>query len=190
MVPSHLATSPIMTDGSALMESQMGKSVPHLIEPTPGNSIQSVGSSGENCMKKRRKRRKKSKLDSVKREDNQDSEDDDVFPIDMSSDEDAESAPSRWGTRRSSVKSWCDEQKELLRSPSVLLPYWMVDFHLVRKHWGVCVCVQQPWDSTGVCDPTWTCMKPAANSFEKPCHLTLPVYNLSEESDKKFVLGN
>ncbi|KAM9466069.1 phosphatidate phosphatase LPIN1 isoform 2-T3 [Clarias gariepinus] len=95
MVPSHLATSPIMTDGSALMESQMGKSVPHLIEPTPGNSIQSVGSSGENCMKKRRKRRKKSKLDSVKREDNQDSEDDDVFPIDMSSDEDAESAPSR-----------------------------------------------------------------------------------------------
>ncbi|KAF5885986.1 phosphatidate phosphatase LPIN1-like isoform X2 [Clarias magur] len=95
MVPSYLATSPIMTDGSALMESQMGKSVPHLIEPTPGNFIQSVGSSGENCTKKRRKRRKKSKLDSVKREDSEDSEDDDVFPIDMSSDEDTESAPSR-----------------------------------------------------------------------------------------------
>ncbi|KAK3537869.1 hypothetical protein QTP70_020954, partial [Hemibagrus guttatus] len=87
MVPSYLATSPIMTDGSELMESQLGKSVSRLIEPS-GTSIQSVGPSGENGMKKRRKRRKKSKLDSVKREDNRDSEDEDMFPIDMSSDED------------------------------------------------------------------------------------------------------
>lgn len=94
MVPSHLATSPIITDGSALMESQMGKSVSRLIEPITGTSIQSVGPSGENGMKKRRKRRKKSKLDSVKREDNGDSEDEDMFPIDMSSD-DTETTPSR-----------------------------------------------------------------------------------------------
>lgn len=76
-----------MTDGSELMESQLGKSVSRLIEPS-GTSMQSIGPSGENGMKKRRKRRKKSKLDSVKREDNGDSEDEDMFPIDMSSDED------------------------------------------------------------------------------------------------------
>lgn len=91
MVPSHLATSPIMTDGSALIESQMGKSVSRLTEPITGTSVQPVGSSGENGMKKRRKRRKKYKIDSVKREDNGDSEDEDMFPIDMSSDEDTSS---------------------------------------------------------------------------------------------------
>ncbi|XP_058255942.1 phosphatidate phosphatase LPIN1 isoform X2 [Hemibagrus wyckioides] len=90
IVPFYLATSPIMTDGSELMESQLGKSVSRLIEPS-GTSIQSIGPSGENGMKKRRKRRKKSKLDSVKREDNGDSEDEDMFPIDMSSDEDTAS---------------------------------------------------------------------------------------------------
>lgn len=77
------------------MESQMGKSVSRLIEHVTGTSIQSVGPSGENGMKKRRKRRKKSKLDSVKLEDNGDSEDEDMFPIDMSSDEDTETTPTR-----------------------------------------------------------------------------------------------
>ncbi|KAF4083815.1 hypothetical protein AMELA_G00121690 [Ameiurus melas] len=95
VVPSHLATSPIMTDGSALMESQMGKGVSRLIEPITGTSIQSVAPPGENGMKKRRKRRKKSKLDSVKRGDNGDSENEDMFPIDLSSDEDTETTPSR-----------------------------------------------------------------------------------------------
>lgn len=77
------------------MESQIGKSVSRLTEPITGTSIQSVGPSGENGMKKRRKRRKKYKLDSVKREDNGDSEDEDMFPIDMSSDEDTETTSSR-----------------------------------------------------------------------------------------------
>lgn len=88
-----MATSPIITDGSALMESQMGKSVSRLTEP--GTSIQSVGPSGENAMKKRRKKRKKSKLDSVKREDSGGSEEEDMFPIDLSSDEDTETTPTR-----------------------------------------------------------------------------------------------
>ncbi|KAI5099292.1 phosphatidate phosphatase LPIN1 [Silurus meridionalis] len=85
-----------MTDGSALMESQMGKTVSRLIDPISGTSIQSVGPSGENGVKKRRKRRKKSKLDSVKRDENGDSEDEDMFPIDLSSDEDKETTPSRF----------------------------------------------------------------------------------------------
>ncbi|TSO67471.1 Phosphatidate phosphatase LPIN1 [Bagarius yarrelli] len=95
MVPSHLATSPIMTDGSALMESQIGKSGSRLNEPLTGTSMQSVSSSAETGMKKRRKRRKKYKLDSVKRGDSGDSEDEDMFPIDLSSDESTENTSNR-----------------------------------------------------------------------------------------------
>ncbi|KAI4883417.1 hypothetical protein NFI96_029319 [Prochilodus magdalenae] len=101
MVPPYLATSPILTEGSALMESQIGKGASRLSEPITGTSIQSLGpsqSSGDSGVtKKRRKRRRKSKVDSVKREDNGDTsdEDDDMFPIDMSSDEDADTTVSR-----------------------------------------------------------------------------------------------
>ncbi|KAL7861369.1 hypothetical protein SRHO_G00128100 [Serrasalmus rhombeus] len=125
MVPPYLATSPIMTDGSALMESQVGKGVSRLSEAVSGTSIQSLGpsqTSGDNSVtKKRRKRRRKSKLDSVKREDNGESsdEDEDMFPIDMSSDEDAETTASRTishdpDTKQASggqctVYSQCDE---------------------------------------------------------------------------------
>ncbi|XP_076834691.1 phosphatidate phosphatase LPIN1 isoform X2 [Brachyhypopomus gauderio] len=92
IVPLHLATSPIMTEGSVLMESQMGKGGSRLADSATGPSIQSLGpsqTSGDNGMtKKRRKRRRKSKVDSLKHEDSEDSEDEDMFPIDMSSDED------------------------------------------------------------------------------------------------------
>uniref|UniRef100_A0AAR2KFG8 LNS2/PITP domain-containing protein n=1 Tax=Pygocentrus nattereri TaxID=42514 RepID=A0AAR2KFG8_PYGNA len=125
MLPPYLATSPIMTDGSALMESQVGKGVSRLSEAVSGTSIHSLGplqTSGDNSVtKKRRKRRRKSKLDSVKREDNGESsdEDEDMFPIDMSSDEDAETTASRTishdpDTKQASggqctVYSQCDE---------------------------------------------------------------------------------
>uniref|UniRef100_A0A8B9K636 phosphatidate phosphatase n=1 Tax=Astyanax mexicanus TaxID=7994 RepID=A0A8B9K636_ASTMX len=99
MVPPYLATSPIITDGSALMESQLGNSTPRLTEPITGTSIQSLGpaqASGDNSItKKRRKRRRKSRVDNMKREDNGDSEDEDMFPIDMSSDEEKEIVVSR-----------------------------------------------------------------------------------------------
>ncbi|XP_066554279.1 phosphatidate phosphatase LPIN1 isoform X2 [Amia ocellicauda] len=97
VVPSYLATSPIVSQGAALMEAQLGKgsargSEPGALCPTVASALlaHSGGDSPQgNCsVKKRRKRRRKSKLDSVKREDNgEDSEDDDMFPIDMSSDE-------------------------------------------------------------------------------------------------------
>lgn len=117
MVPSHLATSPILTDGAALMESQLSKSVSRLIEPITGTSIQSVGSLGENGVKKRRKRRKKSKLDSVKRDDNGDSEDEDMFPIDMSSDENTETTPSRCVCRCAAIMPCCDSLQKLSKKP-------------------------------------------------------------------------
>ncbi|XP_035278430.1 phosphatidate phosphatase LPIN1 isoform X3 [Anguilla anguilla] len=103
VVPSYLATSPIMSEGAALMESQLGKGLVRHSDPVTGPSVQTLGclqSLGENgTVKKRRKRRRKFKVDSVKREENGDySEDEDMFPIDMSSDEDKE--PD--GTRGSS----------------------------------------------------------------------------------------
>ncbi|XP_068564921.1 phosphatidate phosphatase LPIN1-like isoform X1 [Cebidichthys violaceus] len=87
VVPSYLATSPILSDGPILMSSSlMGKS--------SGPPIQSLGSAGcmgetgGGMMKKRRKRRRKARADSVRREESGDySEDEDMFTIDISSDE-------------------------------------------------------------------------------------------------------
>lgn len=94
MVPSYLATSPILSDGVILMSSSlMGKS--------SGPPIQTLGASGGQdngslVMKKRRKRRRKARADSVKREESGDySEDEDMFTIDISSDEGAEMETNR-----------------------------------------------------------------------------------------------
>ncbi|KAF0023336.1 hypothetical protein F2P81_023966 [Scophthalmus maximus] len=98
VVPSYLATSPIMSDGAALMSSSlMGNSF--------GPPLQTLGSAGGNgetgggmmmMMKKRRKRRRKARADSVRREESGDySEDQDMFTIDISSDEGAEMENSR-----------------------------------------------------------------------------------------------
>ncbi|XP_067311317.1 phosphatidate phosphatase LPIN1 isoform X2 [Pseudorasbora parva] len=100
MVPSHLATSPIISEGSALMQAQVGKGLSRLSESGNGTSIQTLGPmqapGDSSIMKKRRKRRRKSKIDSMKREDNGDfSEDEDMFTIDMSSDDDTEATCSR-----------------------------------------------------------------------------------------------
>uniref|UniRef100_A0A671QWT0 phosphatidate phosphatase n=1 Tax=Sinocyclocheilus anshuiensis TaxID=1608454 RepID=A0A671QWT0_9TELE len=100
MVPSHLATSPIISEGSALMQAQVGKGMSRLSESGSGTSIQTLGPmqapGDSSVMKKRRKRRRKSQVDSMKREDNRDfSEDEDMFAIDMSSDEDTEATVSR-----------------------------------------------------------------------------------------------
>ncbi|XP_047430037.1 phosphatidate phosphatase LPIN1 isoform X2 [Mugil cephalus] len=95
VVPSYLATSPILSDGGALMSSSvMGKS--------SGSNVQtlgSMGSSGDNgggLMKKRRKRRRKARTDSVRREESGDySADEDMFTIDISSDDGGEMESSR-----------------------------------------------------------------------------------------------
>uniref|UniRef100_A0A671WRQ9 phosphatidate phosphatase n=1 Tax=Sparus aurata TaxID=8175 RepID=A0A671WRQ9_SPAAU len=103
VVPSYLATSPIMSDGALLMSSSlMGK------KSSVGPSIQTLGSAasaGENgggmmMMKKRRKRRRKARADSVRREESGDySEDEDMFTIDISSDEGTERESSRTSSR-------------------------------------------------------------------------------------------
>ncbi|KAK5903689.1 hypothetical protein CgunFtcFv8_007446 [Champsocephalus gunnari] len=87
VVPSYLATSPILSDGALLMSSS-------LLGKGSGPPIQTLGSTGaagetgNGMMKKRRKRRRKVRADSVRKEDSGDySEDEDMFTIDISSDE-------------------------------------------------------------------------------------------------------
>ncbi|XP_021057120.1 phosphatidate phosphatase LPIN1 isoform X4 [Mus pahari] len=94
VIPMYLATSPILSEGASRMESQLKRnSVDRIrcLDPTtaaqglPPSDTPSTGSLG----KKRRKRRRKVQLDNLKRDDNVNtSEDEDMFPIEMSSDED------------------------------------------------------------------------------------------------------
>lgn len=93
MIPTHLATSPILSDGAARMECQLKRNPAERarsLDPgaaAPGLPPGETPSSGS-LVKKRRKRRRKSQLDSLKRDDTSNtSEDEDMFPIEMSSDE-------------------------------------------------------------------------------------------------------
>ncbi|XP_032877469.1 phosphatidate phosphatase LPIN1 isoform X2 [Amblyraja radiata] len=103
-VPSHLATSPIITsEGAALMEAAIGRSFldkQRNLESTgtlqASTSVHITPSSLENqssssSAKKRRKKRRKSRLDSIRRDTVGDtSENEDMFPIEISSEEEAE----------------------------------------------------------------------------------------------------
>ncbi|XP_053744215.1 phosphatidate phosphatase LPIN1-like [Synchiropus splendidus] len=95
VVPSYLATSPILSDGAMLLNSSlMGKSAGATIQTL--GSAGTTGEPGSSLMKKRRKRRRKTRPDSMKREDSGDySADEDMFTIDISSDEGAEMEGSR-----------------------------------------------------------------------------------------------
>ncbi|XP_047244599.1 phosphatidate phosphatase LPIN1 isoform X1 [Girardinichthys multiradiatus] len=102
LVPSYLATSPILSDAAFLMSSPLiGKS-----SGAPTQTLGSFGSNGESSgaiTKKRRKRRRKSRADSTRREESGDySADEDMFSIDISSDEEAEMESSRSLLRDSS----------------------------------------------------------------------------------------
>lgn len=88
VVPTYLATSPILSDAAFSKSSG-----------PPIQTLGSFGSNGENCgaiTKKRRKRRRKSRTDSTRREESGDySADEDMFSIDISSDEETEMESSR-----------------------------------------------------------------------------------------------
>ncbi|XP_010336237.1 phosphatidate phosphatase LPIN1 isoform X9 [Saimiri boliviensis] len=93
VIPMHLATSPILSEGASRMECQLKRcAVDRMRGLDPSTPAQVMApsetlSSGS-VVKKRRKRRRKSQLDSLKRDDNMNtSEDEDMFPIEMSSDE-------------------------------------------------------------------------------------------------------
>lgn len=131
IIPSYLATSPILSDGATLMEAQMKKnSVERHRSSAHSASSQSlisihVSQTGADCqpgigsVKKRRKKRRKPKLDSMKREDSGDhSEDEDMFPIDMSSDEEAELADSAGASARDEKPLSSDYTQSTVRACS------------------------------------------------------------------------
>ncbi|XP_075454490.1 phosphatidate phosphatase LPIN1 isoform X2 [Ascaphus truei] len=140
LIPSHLATSPILLEGAVLMESQLKRNSKewtksmdstgpsqspvnmHLAQAGAENTI----ASGSGSVKKRRKRRRKSKLDNLKREDTGDTtEEEDMFPIEMSSDEETEPLESA----RSSVQnSYNDRVSEII--PSRVNPFSKSDTYL------------------------------------------------------------
>lgn len=95
MVPSYLATSPILSDGVILKTSSLiGR------KSSVGQTIQTLGSTGSTGeaggAKKRRKRRRKVRAGSLWREESGEySGDEDMFTIDISSDEGTEMESSR-----------------------------------------------------------------------------------------------
>ncbi|XP_072913036.1 phosphatidate phosphatase LPIN1 isoform X3 [Hemitrygon akajei] len=103
-VPSHLATSPIITsEGAVLMETTVGRSLvdkqrnpESIVTSQASTSIHGTPCSPESqlsgsSVKKRRKRRRKLRLDSVRRDDVGDtSENENMFPIEISSEEEVE----------------------------------------------------------------------------------------------------
>ncbi|XP_039913370.1 phosphatidate phosphatase LPIN1 isoform X6 [Hirundo rustica] len=106
VIPYHLSTSPILSEGTALMESQLKRNsidrirnldtnAPSQVPPQAhGSQPSSETSPVCSSVKKRRKKRRKSthKIDSLKREDTHGdtSEDEDMFPIEISSEEEKE----------------------------------------------------------------------------------------------------
>ncbi|KAM9355583.1 phosphatidate phosphatase LPIN1 [Pholidichthys leucotaenia] len=96
VVPSYLATSPIMSDGPTMMGKSSGPPIQTLC--SMGNNAESA--STMIMMKKRRKRRRKARADSVRREESGDySADEDMFTIDISSDEEMEMEGGRPSSR-------------------------------------------------------------------------------------------
>ncbi|XP_037668594.1 phosphatidate phosphatase LPIN1 isoform X2 [Choloepus didactylus] len=96
VIPTHLATSPILSEGASRMECQLKRgSADWTRGLDPGAAAQAVppleASSSGSLVKKRRKRRRKHPRDSLRRDEpGNTSEDEDMFPIEMSSDEERE----------------------------------------------------------------------------------------------------
>ncbi|KAK2497096.1 hypothetical protein MC885_002491, partial [Smutsia gigantea] len=126
VIPMHLATSPILSEGASRMECQLKRnSVDRIRNLDPSASAQvlppSETPSSGSSVKKRRKRRRKSQLDSLKRDDNTNtSEDEDMFPIEMSSDEEMEPLDSS-GTLSDDIPPFHDGPQEDL-SPVMTYP--------------------------------------------------------------------
>ncbi|XP_056235757.1 phosphatidate phosphatase LPIN1 isoform X3 [Seriola aureovittata] len=129
VVPSYLATSPIMSTGQELMESQLGRGSSRHHDTTPCSSlpVQNLGpQQNDGAMtKKRRKRRRKARPEGGgggRREEcgEEFSEDEDMFTIDLSSDEEREGDDSRpmYGDQGSSAITHTHPSTDWTRSKS------------------------------------------------------------------------
>ncbi|PNI72722.1 LPIN1 isoform 9 [Pan troglodytes] len=127
VIPMHLATSPILSEGASRMECQLKRgSVDRMRGLDPSTPAQVIAPSetpsSSSVVKKRRKRRRKSQLDSLKRDDNMNtSEDEDMFPIEMSSDEAMELLESS-RTLPNDTPPFQDDIPEENLSPAVIYP--------------------------------------------------------------------
>ncbi|XP_023055103.1 phosphatidate phosphatase LPIN1 isoform X2 [Piliocolobus tephrosceles] len=127
VIPMHLATSPILSEGASRMECQLKRgSVDRIRGLDPGTPAQVIAPSetpsSSSIVKKRRKRRRKSQLDSLKRDDSMNtSEDEDMFPIEMSSDEAMELLESS-RTLPNDISPFQDDIPKEKLSPAVIYP--------------------------------------------------------------------
>uniref|UniRef100_A0A8C0S4L9 phosphatidate phosphatase n=1 Tax=Canis lupus familiaris TaxID=9615 RepID=A0A8C0S4L9_CANLF len=126
VIPMYLATSPILSEGASRMECQLKRSpVDRIRSLDPNTSAQALppseAPSSGSLVKKRRKRRRKSQLDTLKRDDNTNtSEDEDMFPIEMSSDDQADPLDSSRNLPNDIPVFQEDVSKE---SPSPIMTY-------------------------------------------------------------------
>ncbi|XP_068587232.1 phosphatidate phosphatase LPIN1 isoform X2 [Cebidichthys violaceus] len=132
IVPSYLATSPIMSTGAELMESQLGRrsSRHHDIIPCSSLPVQSLGmqQSDGGMIKKRKKRRKKTRPEAGggggRREESGEefSEDQDMFTIDLSSDEEREGDNRPvYGDQGSTANTHTHHSTDWIRSQSHMI---------------------------------------------------------------------
>ncbi|XP_074187801.1 phosphatidate phosphatase LPIN1 isoform X6 [Rhinolophus sinicus] len=128
VIPMHLATSPILSEGASLMECQLKRNSADRMRSLDPNTAAPVlppsetPSSGS-LVKKRRKRRRKSQLDSLKRDDNVNtSEDEDMFPIEMSSDEEMDPPESNSRTLSSDMPPFLEDVPKENLSPVMSFP--------------------------------------------------------------------
>ncbi|XP_028258215.1 phosphatidate phosphatase LPIN1 isoform X2 [Parambassis ranga] len=131
VVPPYLATSPILSNGEELMESQLGSSRHHdTCGSLPVQSLALQQSDG-GMTKKRRKRRRKARPEGGgggaggrREESGEDfSEDEDMFTIDLSSDEEGDGNRSVYGDQRSTVSTdWARSQSNMFKDTLSIPP--------------------------------------------------------------------
>ncbi|XP_027476996.2 phosphatidate phosphatase LPIN1 isoform X2 [Zalophus californianus] len=162
VIPMYLATSPILSEGASRMECQMKRSsadrIRNLDPSASGQALPpSEAPSSGSLVKKRRKRRRKSQLDTLKRDDNVNtSEDEDMFPIEMSSDDQADPLDDSRTLPNDIPAFQEDVSKE---SPSPIMTYpQSASYPNSDREWSPstrCTCSLQ-----------WKCRNPAAKA---PC---------------------
>ncbi|XP_055010583.1 phosphatidate phosphatase LPIN1 isoform X2 [Boleophthalmus pectinirostris] len=139
IIPSYLATSPIISIGEELMESQLNRtpSQRHDISLCSSLPVQNLGPQTDGGMsKKRRKRRRRVRPGGGggRKDDSELSEDEDMFTIDLSSDEDSDI------TRTGFCDSIASENKNTNGSDSTLIK----DTLSIHPHCGLSIsCPQQ-----------------------------------------------
>ncbi|XP_035508348.1 phosphatidate phosphatase LPIN1 isoform X2 [Morone saxatilis] len=177
IVPYHLATSPIMSTGAELMESQLGRGSSRHHDTIPCSSlpVQSLGpqQSDGGMTKKRRKRRRKARPEAGggggRREESGEefSEDEDMFTIDLSSDEEREGDGSRpvYGDQGSAANTrtrpgtdWTHSQSNVFKETLSIPPPCGLSISCPQQisHFSSAVSLDDSWSSTPKSDSELT----------------------------------